>query len=371
MNAHAVYAPSAAHHWVYCSASAEAIALLNLPEDDDEESDAAIGTAAHDEIDRILQPYGGDGLGFWLEHADTINFYHFAAYGIALLIDFVRKLPPGLLWIEQRVFLTGKIWGRCDVAHWHEESGVLTIIDYKNGKRAIDADFNEQLRIYAAASMFTHNLPVKFIRYVVVQPNDWRPFVPRVKQWFEPVADLYAWATEIAQIPEQPLKFTAGEHCRDCPLFGRCSASKDLIEGSNVAALINGLVQPAQAKPEQVALFLAVEKPVTDAFKNFKKYWQKASLQKNIAPPAMKLVEGDKWRSWTDEAAAKSAFVAQFGAEKLDLPTVAQAEELGFDVKKYSEKPRGAPVLAFEHDKRKAWQEISGAEMFKNVVLPK
>jgi hypothetical protein len=56
--------------------------------------------------------------------------------------------------------------------------------------RAVDVEENEQLRIYAAASMFTHNLPVKWIRYVVVQPNDWRPFVPRVKQWHEPVETL-------------------------------------------------------------------------------------------------------------------------------------------------------------------------------------
>ena len=82
----------------------------------------------------------------------------------------------------------------------------------------VDAERNEQLRIYAAAFIATHKLPVKFIRYAIVQPNDFRP-VPRVKQWAESYADLYAFAIEIAKIPHQPKTFTPGEHCTYCPLF--------------------------------------------------------------------------------------------------------------------------------------------------------
>jgi hypothetical protein len=368
--AHAVYAPSSAHRWIYCSASAEAISYLP-PQEEEEGSASAIGTEAHDEIDRILGPYGGDGFGFWLEHPNTmiepIDYYHHAAFGIALVIDFVRHLPPGVLWIEQRVRLTDQIWGRCDVCHWDETTGILTIIDYKNGMRAVDAEENEQLRIYAAGSMFTHHLPVEFIRYVVVQPNDWRPFVPRVKQWHEPVAALYAWATHVATIPTGPKTFEAGEHCRDCPLFGHCPASTDAI--SNVAALIRGLVQPAEVRPEQVAMFLAMAKPIEDAFKSFRKFHEKKALKASVAPPAMRLVETVKHRAWIDAPAAKKAFAEKFGALALDLPTVAQAEALGFDVGPYSDKPKGVPALAFEHDKRKTWVEKTGADMFASVNL--
>jgi hypothetical protein len=145
--------------------------------------------------------------------------------------DLVRQTSfrQGAMWIEQRVALTDQIWGRCDVAHWEESTGILTIPDLKNGQRAVDVGEKSQLRIYAAASMFTHNLPVKWIRYVVVQPNDWRPFVPRVKQWHEPVESLYAWASRVACDPKGPKSFNAGDHCRDCPLFGKCSASLDML----------------------------------------------------------------------------------------------------------------------------------------------
>jgi hypothetical protein len=352
--AHAVYAPSSAHRWIYCSASAEAISYLP-PQEEEEGSPSALGTEAHEELERVLAEAG------------TPDHYHPSAYAVALAVDFVRRLPPGTMWIEQRVRLTDQIWGRCDVAHWEPATGILTIVDLKNGMRAVDAEENEQLRIYAAGSMFTHQLPVKFIRYVVVQPNDWRPFVPRVKQWYEPVAALYAWATHVATIPTGPKTFEAGEHCRDCPLFGHCPASTDAI--SNVAALIRGLVQPADVRPEQVAIFLAMAKPIEDAFKSFRKFHEKKALKASVAPPAMRLVETTKHRAWIDAPAAKKAFAEKFGALALDLPTVAQAEALGFDVGPYSDKPKGVPALAFEHDKRKTWTEKTGADMFASVNL--
>jgi hypothetical protein len=80
------------------------------------------------------------------------------------VFDFVRRLMrrnDDQIWIEQRVRLTDEIWGRCDVAHWSPSTRVLTIVDYKNGYVGVDAEENEQLRIYAAASIYTHNLPVE------------------------------------------------------------------------------------------------------------------------------------------------------------------------------------------------------------------
>jgi hypothetical protein len=367
--AHAVYAPSSAHRWVHCTASAEAIATLP-PQEEGEE--AAEGTAAHEEIERVLGPYSGAGLGWWLENPATLiaplDRDHPAAYGIALLLSYVRGLTPGHLWIEQRVALNEQIWGRCDVAHWEAETGVLTIVDYKNGQRAVDVEENEQLRIYAAASMFTHNLPVKWIRYAVVQPNDWRPFVPRVKQWVEPVEDLYNWAGKVAAIPKGPKSFVAGDHCRDCPLFGKCSASVDMLR--DLSAVIAGLIEPGQVRPEQVALFMACQKPIEDQFKKFAKHWEALALKTETPPPGMKLVKTAPHRAWLDEEAAKQAVFAAKGIEGLAAPTPAQAEKMGVDVSTLSHKPEGGPALAFASDKRKEWTRKSAAEMFAGI-LPK
>lgn len=361
--AHAVYAPSSAHRWTVCTASAEAIA--RLPEQEEGE-EAAEGTAAHEEIERIMGPWAETNGAASLHH--DVDPDHPAAYGVALVLSFCRQLPPGRLWIEQRVALTNEIWGRCDVAHWQDDAGVLTIVDYKNGFVGVDAEENEQLRIYAAATMFTQKLPVKWIRYAVVQPNDFRP-VPRVKQWIEPVETLYTWAEKVAAIPRGPKQFVAGEQCTYCPLFGMCDASRDML--TNIGALIAGLMQPDQIRPEQRALFLACEKPIKDAFKNAtEKAWLKEALAKG-APEGLKVVTSQKHRAWQDPAAARALIVGKLGTDALDLPTPAQAIERGLpepEVHAMAPRPEGGPVLAFASDKRPEFKRKSATEMFAGVA---
>lgn len=361
--AHACYAPSSADRWVHCTASAEAIAMLPEQEEGEE---AKEGTAAHEEIERIMGPWKETNGAASLHH--DVDPDHPAAYGVALVVSYVRGLDPGRLWIEQRVALTPQIWGRCDVAHWDEASATLTIVDYKNGMRAVDAEENSQLRIYAAASIFTHNLPAKWIRYVVVQPNDWRPFVPRVKQWAESADALYAWANKVAMIPAGVKSFTAGDHCRDCPLFGRCDASLDMLK--DLSAVIAGLVDPGQVRPEQVAMFLSLRKPIEDQFKKFEKHWQGVALKGNV-PNDMKVVTSRPHRAWKDKDDARRLVFERLGADALDPPTPAQAIERGIPedvVNAMAPRPDGMPVLAFASDKRPEWRVKSAAEMFADVV---
>lgn len=363
---HAVYAPSSAHRWTVCTASATAIARLGEQEEGEA---AAEGTRAHDEIERILGPYSGDGLGLWLERDDTLieplNDEHPAAYGIALVLAYVRGLSPGTLWIEQRVRLSDQIWGRCDVAHWDAETATLTIVDYKNGFVGVDAEENEQLRIYAAASILTHNLPAKWVRLVVVQPNDFRP-VPRVKQSLESAEALQVWATRVAAIPTQPLSFVAGVNCRYCPLFGRCEPTVDLL------AQLSVMLQhtPEEIRPDQVAMVLATKKPIEDWFKSLDRVQTKTALTGNV-PPGMKLVTTTRHRDWVDPAAARREVINALGEGVLELPTPAQAEKLGMakaEVAALASTPEGAPALAFESDKRKPWVAKSVESMFSGVA---
>lgn len=364
--AHAVYAPSAAHRWAMeggCTASAEAIAHLGEQEEGEE---AIKGQEAHTEIERVLGPLAEYGLA----ELDEQSREHPAAYGIALVFDYVRRLMRHMsdqIWIEQRVRLTDEIWGRCDVAHWSPATGVLTIVDYKNGYVGVDAERNEQLRIYAAGSIYTHKLPVKWVRYVVVQPNDFRP-VPRVKQWYESADSLFVFAQRVAAIPHGPKNFVAGEQCTYCPLFGRCSASRDLLR--DVSALVAGLMTPDQVTPEQRALFIACAKPIADAFKNATKAWEKSALA-GSATPGMKLVTSLKHKAWSNPVAARALVLEKLGADGLDLPTPAQAIERGIDeatINAIAPRPPGSPVLAFSNDKRPDWKPATVASMFGAAV---
>lgn len=352
--AHAVWAPSSASRWTRCTASAEGIANsgaeLHLTDGEDEE-----GTEAHEEIARLLKPLAEYGLAEFF-----IDPEHPAFLGIGLMFDYVRQLfkrgGGQQVWIEERVRLTDEIWGTPDVIYCNEADQVLTVSDYKNGHVGVDAERNEQLRIYAAAFIATHQLPVKFIRYAIVQPNDFRP-VPRVKQWSEPYADLYAFAIEVAQIPYQPKTFTPGDHCTYCPLFGRCEATRDILR--DLSALIAGLVTPEEVTPEQRALFLICKKPIADAFKSAEAVWKKMLLQ-GVDMPGLKLVESTKHRAWANPVEARALVLEKLGLAALDLPTPAQAIERGLDeatVHAMAPRPDGAPTLAFANDKGKPWKK--------------
>jgi hypothetical protein len=360
--AHAVYAPSSAHRWTRCTASAEGIANsgaeLNITDGEDEE-----GTEAHAEIERLLRPLAEHGLAEFI-----IDPEHPAFLGIGLMFDYVRQLVRPMstgdrIWIEERVALTEHIWGRPDVIYWNATECVLTVADYKNGHVGVDAEENEQLRIYAAAIILAHQLPVKWIRYAIVQPNDFRP-VPRIKQWVEPAETLYAFANAVALIPHQPKTFTPGAHCTYCPLFGRCEATRDILR--DLSALIAGLMTPDQVTPEQRALFLICEKPIKDAFAHASKAWKELAM-KGEEQPGLKMVESSKHLAWNNPAAARALVVNTLGVDALDVPSPSQAIERGIPeatVHQWATRPEGFPVLAFANDKRKPWKRKTVHDMF-------
>lgn len=345
--AHAVYAPSSAHRWMHCTASAEAIA--QLPEQESGEA-AIAGTEAHEELERVLS-------------GDEPNFDHPGAYIVALVVNYVKQLPPGKMWIEQRVALTEQIWGRCDVSHWDETTGTLTIIDMKNGFVDVPVEENEQLMIYAAGSIYTHNLPAKWIRLVVVQPNSFIPGVPKVKQWTTDADSLFAFATRAAAVPRGPKEFRASENCRYCPLFGRCDATRDLIAHLSIALQHT----PEEVTPAQRAIFLTLKRPIEDWFKSAEKLWTADALKVG-APEGMKIVTATTRRTWKDEAAARRAVLEKFGPDALDVPTPAQVEKLGLDVSALTSSPDGGPVLAFASDKRRPFERKSVERMFGAVT---
>ncbi|MGX9443918.1 DUF2800 domain-containing protein [Nitrobacteraceae bacterium UC4446_H13] len=362
--AHAVYSASSGHVWAAedgCTASATAIAAMRRVVPEEESEEALAGTAAHDELERCIGSLNGEFVDPATMPIKPVDPDHPAAHGVALMISFIRQLPPGRMWVEQRVILTKDIWGRADIQHWHEESGTLTIPDLKNGFVGVDAEENEQTRIYAAASIYNHNLPVKWIRHAICQPNDFRPG-PRVKQWVESADSLFRFAERVAAIPNGPLTFRAGQHCRDCPLFGTCEPTRDLLK--QFAMCVATGTDPT---PEQIPLFLACKKPIDHFFEGLMKNGTKKALAGQI-PPGMKLVTATKHRTWKSEAEARAVVFAAKGLDALKPPTPSQAEDMGIDVATLATKPDGGPALAFESDKRKPWAAKSAAEMFGSVT---
>lgn len=371
---HAVYAPSSAKRWSKCPGSAPAIAAIDdyyEPLEDGEES--IEGTQAHDEIDKMFKPLGSRSGEQDLIRMDDFNnlvepapLDHPAAFGLRLVYDAVRKVIEQygevVLWVEQRVFLTQQIWGRCDIAIYVPSHKLLIIMDYKNGMRAVDAEENDQTGIYAAATIKTQGIDVDHVQHCIVQPNDWRHFVPRVKWWTEGRAALdlrtLMW---IKAVNETFLK--AGEQCRDCPLFGVCDPSTDAL--TQFGAVIAGLVNPADVLPEQVSMFFALQKPIEDAMKGFRGAWSKVDK----APHGMKFVAEEGRRKWTNEQEAWNRLGHPNAPEWMKLPTVKQAEDMGVKVDDIASKGKPFKVLALADDKRPEWKAPEATKMFAGVDL--
>lgn len=371
MSDHAVYAPSSAKRWTKCTASASAIQIAGISLDLSDGADED-GTEAHNEMERCLGALNGRTVaaGDFVALTKPVNPEHKAAFGVALAVDYTRHLVQGatggsVLYIEQRVRLTDQIWGKPDITHWDIRERVLTIVDLKNGFVTVDAEGNEQTQIYAAGSIYTHNLPAKWIRHAIVQPNDFRP-VPRVKQWMQSADALFTWASDTASIPMRALKFVAGEHCRYCPLFGQCEATRDVL--TKLGIMLGH--EAKHVRPDQVAPFMACKKPIEDWFKSLDKVQTKIALESTVAP-GMKVVRSQPNRAWKDERAARDHIASKFGITALSAPTPSQAEKIGMskdDVDKMATRPEGGPVLAFESDKRATFERKSAATMFADVL---
>lgn len=357
---HAIYAPSMTRWQKENGCTAAPFAIAQLPRQEEGEA-ARAGTEAHEEIERCFGKLNGEFVTPATMPIKPVDPDHPAAFGIALMISYVRQLPPGRLWIEQPVALTKDIYGTPDIRHWEEATATLTVPDFKNGFIGVDAD-TEQLKNYAASSVYTDNLPIKWARLVIVQPNDFRP-VPRVKQHIISADELFAFASRIAAIPAGPKEFRAGEHCAYCPVFGKCEATRDLLTQLGI------LMQhsPEDLRPDQVALVMSIQKPVTDWFKSVDKVWTSKALA-GAVPDGMKVVTAATRRAWKDEATAKQAVFEKFGVDALDVPTPAQAEKLGLDISELATAPDGGPVLAFASDKRKPFERKSVKQMFAGVM---
>jgi hypothetical protein len=360
---HAIYSPSMTRWSKEGGCTAAPFAIAQLPAQEEGEA-ARAGTEAHEEIERCFGSVDGEFVNPATMPIKPVDPDHPAAFGIALMISYVRQLPPGRLWIERPVELTKDIYGTPDIRHWDGATGTLTVPDFKNGFIGVDAD-TEQLKIYAAASVYTDNLPIKWARLVIVQPNDFRP-VPRVKQTVISADELFAFAQRVAAIPAGPKVFRAGEHCAYCPVFGKCEATKDLL--AQLAVMMQH--SPADLRPDQVALVLSVQKPVTDWFKSVEKEWTKRALA-GAVPAGMKVVTSQKHKAWKDEVEARALVIERLGPDGLDVPTPAQAIARGIPedvVDAMAPRPEGAPVLAFASDKRRPFERKSAAEMFAGVV---
>lgn len=270
----------------------------------------------------------------------------------------------------------------------------LHVVDFKYGKGiVVHAEENSQLSLYALGALQAYGLiyPIEQVHLHIVQPR-----VHNFSQWATTAQELGVWAEEVAR-PAARLAYAGeggfhqGRWCDDCFC---CAAGTCRARAEENAPVLQAQVDPATGKMREEALLTDEEigrlLPLLVMAEPWIKKVKKAAVSKLLAGeaiPGWKLVEGRSNRQLTDTKAAYAALVkagykkAMF-YEQVPLP-LTQAEKLitkgDYEtiLAPFVEKPKGAPTLAPEDDKRPAYQagtapeeDFGGGNTYKEGDVP-
>lgn len=382
---HALLSPSGAHRWMVCTPSARLESKLP-----DNESDyAREGTLAHELAQAFLELLVGHitqvQFDIVLETVKQHRLYNlemvnycrdYAMYVYSHYIDLVKKYGNAVsIHIEIKINLrkyAPDSYGHLDAAI--AAPGILIIFDFKYGQGVpVDAIDNEQMMCYALGC-------IEYLKYVdtfnVITMHIYQPRINNISWWSIFVDKLLKWAVQELK-PAALLAFSGkgeyvpGDHCKFCRAKTTCKVLaqhiQEITQGLNYAL-------PELLKPKEISEVLANVDRVTDYLKAVKAHALAEAL-KGKKFPGYKIVEGTSHRTIADPENVKktlSRIYPESDYTKSSLKGIGELELLigkkDFDkvLGKYVKKPKGAPTLVPDTDKRIAYG--SAADVFKNII---
>jgi len=335
--------PSAASRWIACPASAKLSTQVPYQEAGDA---AKIGTAIHalaetcfqldtDPIDFVGQEVEGivmteENCDFALEHIKAIW----------AIQDEVGK--DGIIRVEADVKLYHTddvlVQGTADVLGYSNATRKLTIADLKTGRGYVDAENNEQLKIYALAAMASDILRPTEIEFQIIQPHHGEKRIhtmsaAALKEW-ERDTLLPAIADAISDAPryvpsEQACHWCPAKHI--CPKqqeqFDIVAAQPDIsvLSKSDINAVMLALT------PTQITAILD-KAPLVEKFIEAVKEHATKQMEGGAVLLGWQLQPKRASRKWIDSTAARQALTdagltdSQIFETELISPT--QAEKL-------------------------------------------
>lgn len=254
----------------------------------------------------------------------------------------------------------------------------LHVIDFKYGKGVeVSAEENPQMKLYAlgAIKQFGMFYDIKTIRLTIVQPRK-----DNISEFETAKEDLLSWGETVVKPQAQKAfmgigDFVQGNHCRFCKAKGAC----EFIAKENMKVVeeikekqIRGILSN-----EEVADILNKTEGLNDWIKSVSEYALDEILKGNSVP-GYKAVEGKSNRKIVDIDKAFEILEANGIDEALlyerkpltltQLEKTIGKKQVAESIGDYIEKPKGAPTLAKETDKRQAYEiKTSAKEDFANL----
>lgn len=384
---HALLGPSSSARWLACPPSARLTEFMP----NETSVYAEEGTKAHYLCEQVVRRSipGWEGLpeapmqDLW----DSDDYTPEMKEAAKLYADFIHTLyaafpHPPTVCVEQHVKMTRWVpecFGTCDCLLIGD--GILHVVDFKYGAGVpVSPEENTQMMLYAlgAWELFKATDQIDTVRMSIVQPR----IQSEPETWELPENDLVRWAESflkpMAQLAwEGKGDLNPGEkQCRWCKAKAQCRAWKDKFGplAGFVAETIPEARDPRLLTDEEIGDWLTQVQGLADYVKCLETYAQQ-QLQSGKPVPGWKLVEGRSTRRFTDQDAAFKAMEASgikdaMLYERVPISLTAAEKLLG---KKhfaevcgnYVEKPKGAPKLAPESDKRPTYDPADGFEVVK------
>ena len=371
--AHALLSPSGSHRWMHCTPSARL--EENLPESTS--SAAEEGTVAHELAEYALEKYiSGEYMPLLDElptpkHIAESPYYSpemdkYVTDYICYVCDIYELEEKAEMHIERKFDLTSYVpecFGSCDCDIVGKK--VLNIIDLKYGKGVqVDANDNSQLMMYALGVLRAlspkRQAEIETVRMHIAQVRLGNYSV------FEMTArDLTHWGIHVLR-PTAEKAFAGqgatvvGSHCKFCKFKAQCRAQRDALVGD-----FERLGDTKALSLDEIADLLTKVDIYSDWILSVKSHALSEALAgKNLK--GWKLVEGRSNRTITDEEKAVEILVDMgYTEEELknhklkgigDLEKKVGKKALAVSLGAIIVKPKGAPTLALESDKREAIQ---------------
>lgn len=379
---HALLSASSAHKWLKCTPSAR----LEEKFPNKESDYMAEGTLAHEIAEFKVRSYFLEATPK-SKYTRTINKFkkeplfnaemltHTDTYLEYLKGEAMKTNSRPTILVEQKVDFSKYVPEGFGTADCIIISGdTLQVIDFKYGKGVkVEAENNPQMKLYALGVLgqFSMIYDIRYVKMTIVQPR-----LDNITSYEIPVEPLIEWGETVVK-PQANKAFMGigdyvqGEHCRFCKAKGACEfRAKENMKVIEEIQNTTGVVSN-----EKLGDMLTKTDGIEQWIKDIKTYALDIVL-KGEEVPGWKAVEGKSNRKITDIDKAFETLISSGVTEEAmlyerkpitltDLEKLVGKTKLTDLIGNYIEKPKGAPTLAKESDKREPFK-VSAAEEFKN-----
>jgi len=294
---------------------------------DHETSYSREGTSAHELGERALNK--GLDADVWVgAEINGIEVTDDMAEAVQVYVDFVMSLvehEEDEMLLEQKFSLAklnppGPMFGTADAVVWHPRTGILDVVDYKNGRGVVVSADDPQFKYYGLGAMLHLMKRPEQIRIHVVQPRAFHPdgIIRSIELAFDELVEFKHELFERAERtgdPDAPL--VVGEWCRFCKAQAVWPAQeRHMVE---VAQSEFSVEEPwSPPKPEalsldQLRLVLERSSDIVSWLRAVEDHVRDL-LEKENPVPGWKLVPKRARRKWVSEEEALRVL------DELDIP---------------------------------------------------